>query len=219
MGMMFENEAELLAEREAERATEAAWDAMVKEAEKDNWRFDNEKVLVAANAARIKREEPVLKEIAALNGGTVKDGRLYVKGVDVSYILDFKEEWTKGWRSKPTGKTSLIVGRYGSRTRFPMRKDGSYNYADIARTLLGYAEGKLAEAARAKALNANEGKVKALRDELGLEEYYSAMKIGPATSKELPYAVSVEFRMVANEETVRKLHAALVELGVIKKGA
>lgn len=222
MGLMFENETELMAEREAERKADAAWLEMFKEAESDNWQFDRAKDEAKAFAARIKREGPVLAAIAAaVTDGTVLDGKLFIKGVDVSFHLDFKKEWTigigrSGLGSKPTGKVSLVVGKYGSRTRYPMRKDGTYNYADIARTLEGIAVASLLEAERKRAVAANNNKVEALRTELGLADYYGPMKLGTSASKKEPFEVAITFKSAMTEAKVREVYAALVALGMVK---
>lgn len=51
---------------------------------------------------------------------------------------DVKEEHTNysKWRSKPNGKQRFSVGFYGDRKSFPQRKDGSFNYEEIAQMLI-----------------------------------------------------------------------------------
>lgn len=70
--------------------------------------------------------------------------KLTIDGIDVSWMISFEKQWTNvsAWRSKPTGKMKFVIGDFGERRTYPERKDGTFNYVDIAGRLCLYADRK-----------------------------------------------------------------------------
>lgn len=90
----------------------------------------------AAFAARIHPHmEAVCKLVS--NDWSIEGEKLTIEGVDCTWRLTFMAERTSvsPWRSKPTGKLRCSVMTDGKTQSFPQRKDGTFNYDEIARRL------------------------------------------------------------------------------------
>ena len=222
---MLTNEAELLAEREAQRAAEAAAKAAAKEAAIELRRAEARKQEAAARAKRHAAELPHLQAIGrALPAGTKwsidGDNRFVIEGIDVTHRLSFETTYARSYSSFRTGAATgqrITVCRYGERTSYPQRKDKTFNYAAIADKLLYAAQAEAEANKRERQKLRNEGQASALKAELGLPDYYGAMRLSASPVTSLPVFVTMEIKQSMTAEQVRILHAALLAAGIIKK--
>lgn len=219
-------ETEMMLDHQYEQALKdnAAFDAKVEERERARLAYAAQ--ADAARAARVARELPARKAIAAkVNAlpthhvATVNEetGELTIDGVTMGYWLEFSEERTKvsSWKTRPNGKVRITVGQWGERRSFPQRKDGTHNYEEIASELVAYAAKRNAVDAASKLYEQNKPLAKALREELGLSEYYGPMKIEPSSNKADRVAVKIEVNATMSPAKARETYAALKALGII----
>ena len=178
--------------------------------------------------SRIKRERSIYEGIAAeIRGLTTphtvvlaEDNKLTVDGIETSWFMEVKEEWSGAsvWISqKRTGKLRVTVGEYGDRKSFPQRKDGSFNYGEIALLLVNRAGRKLMDQRMERNRISNRDAAKQLGDELGLNDWSGIMTVAAAsTGAAKPVFVKVKIEQAMSEAEARELHAALLALGYIK---
>ena len=171
---LINNMDELKAEHEAEKAVAEAKANAEQEAKdaakRAEWQAREDEARIKRNAADAMIYERIAAKVTKPHVAVVdaEKGKLVIDGIDVTYYIEFKSEYTEisRWRSKPTGKMRISVGDYGSRTSFPQKKDGSHNYEEIARRLAMIARNKNA-AAKADALRqANSAGLATLKAEL-----------------------------------------------------
>lgn len=137
------------AEHEAEKAAKAAAEAAAKAAQEAKEMAELQAQRAAefkkrANAMWVYRQR-IAAAIAELKPEwstliTPDTFEFKVEGRDMSSYLTFEPEYyAKYGRShwKPTGRTSITVGVYGDRQRYPQRKDGNHKYEAIAQYLVG----------------------------------------------------------------------------------
>lgn len=114
----------------------------------------------------------------------VEGDDITVEGRSIAYWCKWDEQrdHISTWRSKPNGKFYLRVDGWGWRSRggylqpariFPVRKDGTMNYAEIADAFLMRLSHELHKEDKASVEEANRPIVQALREELG--EYSSPL--------------------------------------------
>ena len=181
-----------LEEHLADKAAKEAEEKRLADEKREAERVEYNRVEQQARVIVNRRHSVYLRRIEAQCLGFVTDvnedkATLTLNGVEVQNQISFNEDRTSisSWRSKPNGKTSIVIGDYGDRTRFPMHKDGSHNYVDIARLLTRYAEGKLIEA-RAQAQRAkNSPAVQALQQEFNLPQYSGLVAQSSRASKDV----------------------------------
>lgn len=83
---------------------------------------------VLAIQAELAKLEPTM-QFPIFNGSRM--GRLpSFRTSNYAYNVEFKER--HDYRHRGTGEYNITVGDYGDRKTFPLRKDGTYNYAKIA---------------------------------------------------------------------------------------
>lgn len=146
------------------------------------------------------------------------EGRsVLVDGINVGYYLDlsFERSHISSWRSTETNKVRVTVGDYGNRRTFPQRKDGTHNYADIADTLIGYAERQNTKEALAAQRKRNESPVekfnKAHDSKYGS---YGPMQVDASSDYDKPLFVEVNIQRSMTVEEAEKLLEALTALGL-----
>jgi len=219
--MIPTNEAELFAEHQA--AKKAAEEKAEAERQ-ENYR----KQELAERAKRHERERPVMeaivKKIRAMNEkAELTNGRLWVNGVDVSFYIHIVEEYGSGssvWRRKPTGRTRLSIGDYGSRQSYPQRKDGSFKWEAIANTLISLANRTNTRVRLEGHRKANESVVERVRSRLNVTGYALTscpMSVSASSVPERPLMVEVKFTKAMTEAEAVALHHALKMVGLIKE--
>lgn len=224
MTITFENnEADMLFDHQYEQALKdnAAFDA--ERAEQDLMAAEYRAKGEAARKARVTRELPARKAIAAAvkapHVATVDEdtGEITIDGYTMGYWLEFSEEHTSvsAWRSRPNGKVRIKTGDFGSRRSFPQRKDGTHNYEEIAAELTRYAVRRSLESAAQDMTRKNQHVAEALRQELKLPEHYGSMKVTPSANRDGCVAVKVELNRTMTPEQARTLHATLKALGLV----
>ena len=133
-----------------------------------------------------------------------------------------REASSSRWRSGiPNGKMRAVVGEYGDKVTYPQRKDGSLNYAKIAeeaiKRLLSR-EAFLYERHKMENTKArNAAVVRAFNEERGLMEYYGSFRVSASAVKDKPAMVKVDIQQAMTFDEAAKLHAALLQLGYVKK--
>lgn len=82
---------------------------------------------------------------------------------------DIKAEHTNysAWRSKPNGKSRFAVGYYGDRKSFPQRKDGTFNYPEIAQMMIHSMDRLHARQAKERMANSNRELTERIREKVG----------------------------------------------------
>lgn len=82
---------------------------------------------------------------------------------------DIKEEHTQisSWRSKPNGKARFGYGYYGERKSYPQRKDGSFNYVDIAQQMIHGMDRAHARAVKEQTAASNRNLTERVREKVG----------------------------------------------------
>ena len=199
----------------------------VAETEEKHARYEEAKRM--ERDSRAKRERFIFEGIAAeIRGLTTphtvvltEDNKLTVDGIETSLFVEVKEEWGGGtsfWISqKRTGKLRVTVGDYGDRKSFPQRKDGSFNYGEIALLLVNRAGRKLMDQRMERNRISNRDAAKQLGDELGLNDWSGTMTVAAAsTGAAKPVFVKVKIEQAMSEEAARELHASLLALGYLK---
>lgn len=217
---MDELQAEYLAEKQAAKAKakaeqEAKWEAD---------RVERNKVEAVARAKRNAHQSITLRKIAeqvVLQKHKAEvieeDAKLIIDGVDTHWRLDFVQERShqSSWRSTPTGRTRLTVGGYGNRVSFPQRKDGTHNYAEIARMLINYADSQNHEAALKAQQQVNAKVLPALVKELFPNDTNGYQDVVRASgSANLPVHFKFTINAVMSVENARKVAVALRSCGI-----
>ena len=208
------DEAAAAAEVAAKKAVEEKKEAARKE------RLEME-VKARENRARAQYSVRLAIVQAAISRGskasTTETGRaIVIDGYDCSHLIDFVEERTSysTWRSKPNGKTRLTVGDFGDRKSYPQRKDGGYNYEDIAATLCHYAAKKIANDLALANRQRNTAEAAVIRKEFNLPEYHGL--VNPSASKGA--MVLLDFSKISpatvSPAKAREVLAALRVLGI-----
>lgn len=215
---------EHLEEHLQDKARRAA-DALREQADKDNEEFDNNQYDLMRYRAdqdnevfdAYRKQLPILHAIkAAVPAGravVVQDGSLVIDGVEVRYVLSFREDWTKGYGvmsrgAKPTGKYRIVVGNYGSdRRQFPQRKDGTHNYVEIARLLVDYVDRTKTKANLERTRQKNKRYVEGLVSDLGLEKYQNIVSASQNIDNPVHVKITIERAM-----TTRKAKALIEAL-------
>lgn len=163
-------------------------------------------------------------------------GLIVILGVDCTWAIDIEEDRSGSdvWRlGKGTGRYSIKVAEESSRydrragrtfatekrKRFPQRKDGSHDYAEIALLLIKWAERRIASSEGEAARKANIVPVNAMRVQLKLNRYDSTMSVNPSSNPKHPYHVTIKVNAIMNPVQIQALHAALVKLGLVKEEA
>jgi len=184
-------EAEEKAEREA--AAEAARNVYLERQREARVRENR------AWAVHLKR---IANRVTSTASVDVDSGTLTIDGVD-----------TRWWIDRYDGRVS--VGQVGHRTSYPRRKDGTYNYDAIARTLASLAAKKKAEQKRQAIAEGNIAAAKAVRESLGISEWQSSpMSVSPSSTEGKPVLVKVSFTQAMTAEEAEKLAAALIAAGI-----
>lgn len=149
--------------------------------------------------------------------GRWTDAKLVIPGLDYNHI-DIRDEQTRlsRFRSVNSGKQRVSIGTHGDKRQFPQRKDGSFNYPEIAAILDGKIARAKEQACQRLVSTKNSAAAIALRTELKLEEFYGAMRVVASSDVKLPVFVTLEVKRAMTVEQAKTLHAALVAAGVIK---
>ena len=215
---------ELQAEHLAEKQTAEAKAKAEQEAKWEAERIERNKVEAIARAKRNAHQSITLRKIAeqvVLQKHKAEvieaDAKLIIDGVDTQWRLDFKQERShqSSWRSTPTGRTRLTVGDYGNRVSFPQRKDGTHNYAEIARMLINYADRQNHEAALKAQQQVNAKVLPALVKELFPNDTNGYQDVVRASgSANLPVHFKFTINAVMSVENARKVAAALRSCGI-----
>lgn len=220
------NEAELLAEHQAEKAVAEAKAQAEQEAKWEADRIERDKVAEIARTARNKERSITLHKIAGAvvlrgTGNEAEvieaDGKLLIDGVDTAYYLDFVQERShqSSWRSTPNGKMRLTVGDYGDRVSFPQRKNGSHNYDEIARLLIGIAARKNAAAKAEDNRRGNKQTVAGLAAELFPNDKNGYQDVVTASSDpQAPIRFSFKIDRAMSIEQARALAVAIRSAGI-----
>lgn len=219
--------------------TEMLFDHQYEQALKDNEAYDAEMLArferqkkdeAARLVARKKEIEWQLRHLKAIAAFVPKpniakvdeeNGKIYIDGVDVTWQMRFNEEYSSSgsrWRSgKATGKVRLTVGDYGNRVSYPQRKDGSYNYEDVAYKLRNYAEKKNSDTAKECLRRANQFTADSLRSELRLHKYDSNFGVSPSSYKNGHVAVEIKISRPLSVAEVKELHAVMLRLKLVEQ--
>lgn len=186
------------------------------------YRAEEEAKRAAIMAKRLPIYDAIVDEINSPTGpykshtASFEDGRLWIDGIDCTCYVSFNEVWTRNgsrWGSKPTGKFNIQVTAGHDRPHnFPQRKDGSYNYEGIARVVVDAADRKNSELKRRRAVDANKDSVAALRTELGLGTYTSA--VSASSSADKPVFVKFEISRAMTADEARNLITTLKSMGI-----
>lgn len=199
---------------ENEKMDQLHYEALVENERRNRVRRDNRILAKIANSfGPARHEEHPLKIVH-----NEEAGKLFIGGVDVTYHMDIKEEYTSDgrWRSHANGRLRITVGDYGSRKSYPQNKTGGHNYEAIQQELYYYAKRKIEEDKRRRLVSSNEEIATDLRRELGLEQYYGSMRVNSSSSLEYPVFVTIEVKNAMTPEQARKVHAALKSVGLVK---
>ena len=71
------------------------------------------------------------------------------------------------WHSKPNGKARFAYGYYGERKSYPQRKDGSFNYADIAQQMIWGLDRAHARRVKEQTAASNRSMTERVREKVG----------------------------------------------------
>lgn len=202
------------AEAEAQRIREAKEEAD-RLAYVEQERVARLKVAQGRYAIRLAIVEAALRQ--GSEAYTVEDTNdIFIDGINCSTQLTFVDERTSvsSWRSRPNGKLRLTVGTFGERKSYPQRKDGSFNYADIASTLRGCASRKAA-ADKAQLMRRNNAHIATdIAGEFNLTQYSSLV----VPSSAAPGNVTINFKEINSHtmtpDKARKVLQALRDLGI-----
>jgi hypothetical protein len=215
---------EYLEEKAAKAAAEAKARAEKEEAERVEWRRKQDEATKITN----RRHAVYLHRIAAYIDTTahkvviVDDaGSMTIDGIDVRYQLSFKQDMTRGsgrygWGSKPSGKTSIVVGGYKNSTRYPERKGGMHNYSEIALSLVRYAGNKIGENKRQAMRQANAATAAEIVKEFNLPNYLSV--VTSSSDPDKPVLINLKDLLTTSlfctSEQARTVLKTLRELGI-----
>jgi hypothetical protein len=201
---------------EEENASKEVFTAMKEEDARKARQARFEEQCRKEQAARAKVELPHLRAIVAAGG---KDFalqgdplQLTVCGADANYLTIKEERTTSGWRSVPTGKLRISVSCIYETKSFPQRKDGTFNYPEIAALLRACCERSLASAARRSVENGNKPVADDFKAQQGIGQYSSAIRPSASGPKMLDFNFTVSKTLNADEAA--KLIAGLRSLGL-----
>lgn len=217
------NEEELMAEHAAEKARKEAAEKAEREA---NAALEHKIWLEKRKEERRAEAAKLLPYYTAIIAEVVKQGHkaertdedFTVDGVSVRWYIDFKEERTKiwSWGSTPNGKYRVTVGDYGNRKSFPQRKDGSFNYVDVAAILIGHAKQKLALKAAETQTSRNMKVAQKFAANHGLKvDGYSGLIVRPSTSDVEPIQLKFTLDKTVTVEKAAAIYAALKSVGLL----
>jgi hypothetical protein len=145
---------------------------------------------------------------------------LVVDGQDIGWDLSVDVEHDRGYNQ--TGKLRVVVGRYGNRTSFPQRKDGSHSYYKIAQALIGIAARHAQEAqvarARADAKPTVDALVRKYGKKIGEDHWYTpgGLNLKPSQSPDKPVFIEFKLGGAVTAERAEQIIEGLAALGLYK---
>lgn len=211
-------------------------DSQYRQALQENWEHDYDEAVSedwrrTSAIARAKADEahrPALLAIQAVletmtspvTGYTyevgLRDGGLIVDGVNTRYELHWETTYAhqSRWSSRPAKPIGerIVVGQYGDRQSYPMRKDGTYSWGKIAERLGRYADGKNRATLAAIHKQRNQAAVERVKASHGLREYSGV--VSASSNPKAPVTVSVKINLSMTEERAERLLLALRRLGI-----
>ena len=186
----LQNETELMAEHEEDKARKQYEQALLDNEEFDRKRAKEEasrlEYLAKQATERLERHRSrgfILKGIermVVVRGHKcsidIDNWKLMIDGIDATWWLrvDHVYHRISSWRSKQTAQLRIVTGSYGDRKSFPQKKAGDFSYDKIAGELLSRVWGKLEEEKRKRQMNRNANDVAILAAEFAphITEYY-----------------------------------------------
>lgn len=218
----FFNEAELLAEHQAQVAEKLREAEAIEAAEREK---RNKEFAAQRETERAKKNALVERHLnqIALHlprdmFAVVKNGEILIDGFRPWW--EFKERYTSsGWRSKPTGTFQFSVGDYGERKVFPQRKDGSFSYLKISQEMVDSVRVAKARKQRNDAQKTNEQVADAVREEFGFREWSSNVTASTEADKPIHLQLSINHAFTVDRAfEILTILSSIPEFG-IKKGA
>lgn len=211
----------------AEKAAKAAAAKQAQEAKEEAERAERRKRDALARLNRNRQHAAIYRKIADTITGDhnviiVEDeGTMAIDGIPVHSQMSFNQDYSAGsgrfgWGSKPTGRMSIVVGDYGDRKRYPQRKDGSHSYGKIAEDLVYYATRKLVTNKLELQRRSNDHAAQALRQELGMPDYSSAVVASATPDKPIMVDLARLYtpRLAMTVNDARQLLKVLQQYGV-----
>jgi hypothetical protein len=204
--------------------------AEIKENEKERsaraWREKSDAEHRARNTLKARFFEHLIPH---LPGATIdaETGLLRYDGLDVSNRVSLEEEWSRGY-CMLNGKTRVVVdvpelkynrqtGRNyeGSRRQsYPQRKDGTHNYAEIAKHIRDWTAKQNASRNAERMRKNNEEVAVRTRYLLSIREY-DHFSIAPSSDADNPVFVKWSIQRSMTSDEAQELHAALKTLGLV----
>lgn len=181
------------------------------------WRKKEEEQRIAQIAADDKVRQKLCSAVNLQAPGMHKaeliNHAIVIDGISLKYQVNIKEEYSSGWRPKPTGRIRVTVGDWGSRQSFVQLKDGTFSKA--------CAEALIYEATRMKTAKERETRANANRDVVAdfLADHplsgYGAMRVSTSSSLEAPIRVELKMDSLMTVEDAAKLYDALMSVGLV----
>lgn len=154
-------------------------------------------------------------------GDWVGNANIYIDGAQINVALNETRDHISSWRSRPSGKYNVVIEvsstKYNHhsgrnvpctvRKSFPPRKNGSYNYAEIARLLLTEADRRATTIRLEQQRRQNEQVIPELKKELGLSEYNRQIQSSMNPNK--PVFVGITVQQAMTVEQTKQLFAAI----------
>lgn len=210
-------EAEAFEEHQAAKAAEEARKAAAQEAKWAEARAGEAEARKVRNQRNSVHLEAIAKYVPSTMNPTVdKDSfRLTISGMSTSQVVDFSEmsEHLSKWRSRPSGKMKFTVGPYGARTNYPQRKDGSFNYLEIANRLVHWAISQVEQKRIEQQRVANQAAVAAAVQKIIPNKNYQDVIVASAdVSKPVRFNFKIAHAMTEDEAVT--LAAAIRAVGI-----
>lgn len=172
---------------------------------------DRHNAILAAVAAAVGPRAQV-KPSADLDAArSSADDTLFIDG-NMVYELKISPDYSRsGWNRYSTGKWSVTVGEYRSKTRFPERRDGTHNYQKVAELLLAIADRRLQDK---EVMDREEQNRQVVTDEVAATLGPLSSCIRPSADPERPVRISFNLDRCLTVEQARQLAAALESIGI-----